>query len=143
MVLIACRIGGMVDGQKKYNNVKIRRGREIDNCLYGKNARLTIIEGRKEAQYHVKWGKWIELAYNMANSMETIKTAIGKIEIPRAARAEGAKTWSNFAHAKSRGSPDLRSTYKFKGPLYDDYILGSYLCYQNLHLSPKLTTPQH
>ena len=36
--------------QKKCNNVKIRR----DDCLYGKNAKLTMIEVRKEAQYHVK-----------------------------------------------------------------------------------------
>ena len=35
---------------KKYNNVTSK----IDDCLYGKNARLTMIEGRKEAQYDVK-----------------------------------------------------------------------------------------
>ena len=36
----------------------------------------------------------------MVNSIEAIKKLRRKIEIPRAARAVGAKTWSNFAHAK-------------------------------------------
>jgi hypothetical protein len=41
---------GMMDGRKTCNNVKIRR----DDCLYGKNARLTMIEVKKKARYYVK-----------------------------------------------------------------------------------------
>ena len=65
--LVAAAVSGATSGVAS----GVASGAASNDCLHSKNARLTRIEVRKEAQYHVKWGKRIELAYNMANSMET------------------------------------------------------------------------